>query len=129
LHVVVLQKDNLAEKFLSAGYLDDVFDQSLSAAIIRMRFAGIYKLYGIFLIINDFRQAVEVGKQEVCPFVGRETAAEPEQQCIGVDAVEDGDYFRRVALVFQPVFAVLRFDVIDEFLFKRPAYFPNLVVG
>ena len=84
LHVVILQEENLAHELRHGGHFDDVFDQILTRFVVRVSLSGEDELYRTLRIVDDFIQSVKIRKEQVCPFVGGETAGKADRQYIRI---------------------------------------------
>ena len=88
LHIVVFKEDDLTQEFRTLRDLNDSLDQSLTCTIVRVSLTCEEELYRIIRIVNDLRQAFQIGEQQVSTFVSGKTAAETDQQCIRIDLVQ-----------------------------------------
>ena len=82
----------------------------------------------MFRVVNNLRQAFDIGKEQVCTLVSGKTTAETNHQCVGVDAFEQRNNARRVALVFEPHLGKHLADKTNKLIFQRHARVPNLLV-
>ena len=61
--------------------------------------------------------------------VSSKATAKANQQCAGIDLLHQRDHLRGVALILQPVVAILVLDVFDELILECLADLPDLAVG
>ena len=79
-------------------------------------------------IVDNLREAFEVGEEKMGALVGGETTSEADDERVGVDLSSKDIDAGRIALVAQPVVAETFADVVDEFLFQCDTSFPNFLV-
>jgi len=128
-HVVVLQEEDLAHELRHGGHLDDAPDQVLSRLVVGVRLAREDELHGTLLVVDDRRQTVEVGEQQVGALVGGEAACETDGQHVGLDALDDLKHLARRVEAHLPGVAVTPADMLDELVLELHALLPQLRVG
>ena len=79
-------------------------------------------------IVNDLRQALQVGEEQVSTLVSSETTAETNHQSVRVDALEQRYYTSRVTLVLQPSLCELLTDVSYELLLQCHTGIPDFSI-
>ena len=79
-----------------------------------MRLTGEEELYGIVRIVHEALETLEVGEQQVCTFVGCETATETDNQRGRVHLIDSTHDTCRIALRLHPVLLELMLDIIDQ---------------
>ena len=128
LHVVILQEDDLAGELRHGCDFDDPLDEILSRLIVGMRLARKDKLHGTLLVVDDGRQAIQIGEEQQRPFVSGETARKTDLQHIGLDALEHlHDLMGRIH-AHLPGIAVAAADQANELLFEHHALLPKVFV-
>ena len=128
LHVVVVEENDLTNELGALRDVVNLLDEALSCTVGGVRLTGKEELHGIVGIVDNLREAFEVGEEKMGALVGGETTSEADDERVGVDFVEQRHHAGRIALVAQPVVAETFADVVDEFLFQRDASFPNFLV-
>ena len=94
-----------------------------------MRLAGEDELHGIFLVVHNLGETVEIGEEKVCAFVSGETACETDYESVGVDFVNNLHHLGRIALVLEPFLFEILFYEIDEFVLHSHSHVPDILVG
>ena len=93
-----------------------------------MRLARKDKLHGTLLVVDDGRQAIQIGEEQQRPFVSGETARKTDLQHIGLDALEHlHDLMGRIH-AHLPGIAVAAADQANELLFEHHALLPKVFV-
>ena len=68
-HVIILKEDDFTQEFRTAGYLHNLLDEPFClGSVVWMGFSCKDKLYGMFLIVHNPRQTIQIGKQKDEPF-------------------------------------------------------------
>ena len=129
LHVVILQEEDLAYELRHGGHFDDAFDEVLTRLVVRVRFAREDELHGTLLVVDDRRQPVEVGEQQVGALVGGEAAGETDGQHVGLDALDDLNHLARRVETHLIGVAVAAADMLYELVLEIHALVPQLFVG
>ena len=90
---------------------------------------GEEELHGIVGVVDNLRQTLQVGEEQVSTLVGSKAATETDEQCVGVNLVEQGYDARGVTLVLQPSLTILLAHVVDELVLQCHTGLPDLFVG
>ena len=80
-------------------------------------------------IVDNLRKPFEVGKEKMGALVGGKTTGKADEKGIGIDAFENRNDTRGIALVLNPVIAELVAHEADEFVFHHLTHIPNLFIG
>ena len=80
-------------------------------------------------VVHDFAQTSLVGEEQMGTFIGGETAAETDDESVGVELFDEFHHSRRVTLILQPSLAELFLDIIEQFMLQRHARSPDFIVG
>ena len=107
----------------------NILDEALSCTVGGVCLTGEEELHGIVGVVDNLRQAFEIGEEQVGALVGGKAAGEANDERVGVDLVEQRHHAGGIALVAQPVVAEAFADVVDEFLLQCHASFPNFLVA
>src|SRR5579859_1082652 len=82
--MLVVEKDGV-NGFLECFFRFENFpDEFLAAAVVRVRFAGVNDLE-FSRVLGDFAEAVEIGKNQVRPFIASSTACEADGEDVGIE--------------------------------------------
>ena len=114
-HVIILEEYDFAEEFGTTRNLNDILYQFLAACIGRMGFSGKDELYGILGIVYNLGQTFQVGKQKVCTFISRETAAESYGERIGIDA---GNHHKTTEPIYKQKAEGIKYPLLQLFYLK-----------
>ena len=117
-HVIILKEDDFTQEFRTAGYLHNLLDEPLPGSVVWMGFSCKDKLYGMFLIVHNPRQTIQIGKQKMSSFVSCKAPSEADKKSIRIKLLENGDTQCRVNLAFEPVPAAFPLDVGYQFGFQ-----------
>ena len=66
----------------------NLLDEALSCTVGGVRLTGKEELHGIVGIVDNLREAFEVGEEKMGALVGGETTSEADDERVGVDLVE-----------------------------------------
>ena len=80
-------------------------------------------------IVDYLAETLQVGEEQMRTLVGGEAAAEADDECVGIEVLDELDHTLRVALVLQPCLFVLHGHIVEEFLLQCLTRFPYLFVG
>ena len=127
-HVVVLEENDLAQELWHARNLDDAANQVLTCAIGRMGLAGIDELDGELLVVDNLGQAVQVVEQQIGALVSSKAAGKADEQCVGVDLVDNRHDASGVALLLEPIGGEVALDKVDELVLELHAQVPDGLV-
>ena len=128
IHVVVLDKDNLAHELRHARNLDDATNQTLATTVGRMSLAGKDELNGTLGIVDNLSQTVEVGEEQVCTLVGSKTTGKADGESLGIEGIDCLDNLGRVLLLLAKVVGYLLLDEVEELGLEALADLPDLLV-
>ena len=128
-HVIILKEDDFTQEFRTAGYLHNLLDEPLPGSVVWMGFSCKDKLYGMFLIVHNPRQTIQIGKQKMSSFVSCKAPSEADKKSIRIKLLENGDTQCRVNLAFEPVPAAFPLDVGYQFGFQPFPHVPYLFIG
>ena len=73
-----------------------MLDEALTTTIGGVCLTCEEELYGVLGVVDDTLQTLKVSEEEVRTLVGSEATTEADEQCVGVDAFEDG--YRRLGI-------------------------------
>ena len=79
-------------------------------------------------IVNDLRQALQVGEEQVSTLVSSETTAETDHQSVRIDTLEQRYDTSRITLVLQPCLCELLTDISYEFLLQCHTSIPDFSI-
>ncbi len=88
LHVVVVEEDDLTDEFGALGDVVNLLDEALSCTVGGVCLTGEEELHGIVGVVDNLRQAFEIGEEQVGALVGGKAAGEANDERVGVDLVE-----------------------------------------
>src|SRR3712207_523510 len=77
-------------------------DQALSGAISRVCLTREEEQNGMFGVVHNLREALEVGKEQVSTLVSGETTAETYHQRVRINALQQRYYTSGIALILEP---------------------------
>ncbi len=128
-HIVVLEEYYLSEELGHARYFGDALDKALAGAVGGVGLAREDKLNGELLVVYDACEAVEVGKEKVGALVGGEAACEADDECVGIDFVNDVHHSGGIALVGKPFLLEIAAYKVYEFVLESHSHIPYFLVG
>ena len=80
-------------------------------------------------IVHNLIQTVQVGEQQVSTLVGSKAAAEADDQCVGVEALNEFHDACGITLILQPGLLELYLDIFKQLSLQSLAGSPNLLIG
>ena len=86
-HVVILEKDDVAEEAGIARDLKDALDGPFAGVVARVGLAGDDELDRLTGPVEEAEQAVEVAKEQIAAFVGGEAPGKADGQGGGIEAL------------------------------------------
>ena len=79
-------------------------------------------------IVNDLRQAIKVGEEQVSTLVCSETTAETNHQSDRINKHEQRYYTRRISMVLQPCMGELLTNISYELLLQCHTGIPDFCI-
>jgi len=84
-NVVILQENNLPPESIQIGYINHPFYQLLPWPVGRMGLTGKYNLYGLFGVVHQIGQSVQVPENNQCPLVCGESTGKAYGKSFGIE--------------------------------------------